>query len=209
MSPRVETARSQAILYSAAFLLSFTPSIVLRLVEMRSGDTPFWLMFVSRILNPLQGFFNIAAFIRPQVISLRRDNPEYSNVTAFFVAIRTLNLDRFSTMRSNSRMRRSSRHLETMPNGPKGTGIKRFLKSTPKSRQRTSANMIPGDQGAVLNILEHVESADAHYDLDPDSQIKEDEKEEVLPPNNNQYSVCLIDAEENLRDTGILDKIDE
>ena len=183
LNPRLETARAQAILYAAAFLLSTTPSIILRLVDIRNGDkqtqesAPFWLMFAARFLYPLQGLFNIIAFLRPQVVALRRrggDHPGYSLVAAFFVALRTLDLDRFTTIRSRN-TRRSSRHLETITTELEVTCTKRFLKLVCKacfqkgSRDRQEERTTPGAAGRQ-NHLQNEESPDPSCELDLDSQ---------------------------------------
>jgi hypothetical protein len=96
------------------------------MVEANIGadEVPFVLVFVSRFLNPLQGLFNLAVFIQPQVRNVHRENPDLSSIKAFLIGIRTLDLDQRTSMRVSRRLRRSSRHLASISvQVPRSSGI--------------------------------------------------------------------------------------
>jgi hypothetical protein len=118
LNSRTKSARTQAILYCGAFLLANAPPYAMRLVveHTRVGEHEtirFASIFLYRFLNPLQGLFNMVAFIWPHVVNVRRDNPDVSYyIKAFIVAIQTLDLDQRTETRNARRMRRRSSRMQ-------------------------------------------------------------------------------------------------
>jgi len=47
----------------------------------------FVIVLLARIFTPLQGFLHVFVFSRPHVASLRRNNPEFSWVKAFWLTL--------------------------------------------------------------------------------------------------------------------------
>ena len=63
-------------------------SLFFRPLRFLKGDN-FVIVLLARILTPLQGFLHVFVFSRPHVASLRRNNPEFSWVKAFWLTICT------------------------------------------------------------------------------------------------------------------------
>jgi len=68
----------QSLLYIGAFVAVWGLSLAARIIQMERKDIPFTLLFLARVLNPLQGLFDMIVYCRPHVLSLRRRHPEYS-----------------------------------------------------------------------------------------------------------------------------------
>lgn len=84
-----ETERNlqmQAILYIAAFLLTYIFSYIHRILYQRNGSSPFVLIMLSRIFRPMQGFLNILIYTRIKVARLR-STTDYSRIKAFFIVV--------------------------------------------------------------------------------------------------------------------------
>jgi hypothetical protein len=76
-------------LYTGAFLITcFFPILGAIISSTKDGreNIPFSIVLLSRIFNPLQGFFNMLVYTRPHVSSLRRSHG-YSRIKAFWVTI--------------------------------------------------------------------------------------------------------------------------
>ena len=53
------------------------------------NDEPFALALLNRVFLPSQGFFLIMVYCRPNVLSLRKNHPEYSPVKAFWLVLKS------------------------------------------------------------------------------------------------------------------------
>jgi len=73
----------QVLLYIGAFLLCYVP-IVMRFKLL---DSTF-MNFLAATFYPLNGFFTILIYTRPNVGHLRRGHPEYSWITAFILVLK-------------------------------------------------------------------------------------------------------------------------
>ncbi len=62
----------KALGYSIAWLLSYGAFIIARLIHLVSGNYLLALVYVIAIFGPLQGFFNLAIYMHPKVISARK-----------------------------------------------------------------------------------------------------------------------------------------
>ena len=167
---RVERARSQAVLYCGAWVLSFIPSIIQRTVEANigAGEVPFVFVFAALFLNPLQGLFNLLVFIQPQVSSVRRENPDISSIKAFLIGIRTLNLDQRMLMRGSRRSRRSSRHLASISvQVPRSSGIINSIKAFIHSRHKNADKDEDCPAEDIPPISQNSSSASNQIPLDP------------------------------------------
>ena len=85
----VETeAIFQALLYAGCFFLTYIFSVAVSMIQMQGKEVPFALLFLARFFLPLQGSFHIVIYTRPHIISLQRNNPEYSWFKAFRVVFK-------------------------------------------------------------------------------------------------------------------------
>ena len=85
---REDEAITQALLYMACFLISFIFPVIARTMEAQGNHIPFWLLILSRVFLPMQGFFVVQVYCRPHAITIRRMNPEFSRVKAFIIAFK-------------------------------------------------------------------------------------------------------------------------
>ena len=83
-----EKAAIHALLYIGTFFICYISTIVVGFVKTSNEEAPFWLGFVMRTLQPLQGFLFIMVYCRPNVLSLRKNNPEYSRLKAFWIVLK-------------------------------------------------------------------------------------------------------------------------
>mmetsp|Transcript_7810 Transcript_7810/g.8599 ORF Transcript_7810/g.8599 Transcript_7810/m.8599 type:complete len:479 (+) Transcript_7810:191-1627(+) len=79
----------QALLFIAAFLGSNLFTYINNIVFQVTGETPYWLAFIARTVNGLQGLFNVLVFTRPHIISLRRKHKSYSWLKAFWTIVKS------------------------------------------------------------------------------------------------------------------------
>jgi hypothetical protein len=85
---REDEAITQALLYMACFLISFIFPVIARTMEAQGIHIPFWLLILSRVFLPMQGFFVVQVYCRPHAITIRRINPEFSRFQAFIIAFK-------------------------------------------------------------------------------------------------------------------------
>lgn len=79
----------QALLCTGCFFLTYIFSVTARMIQMQGKEVSFAVLFLARFFQLLQGFFNIMVYMRPHIVSLRRNNPAYSwfkSVTIVFKA---------------------------------------------------------------------------------------------------------------------------
>jgi hypothetical protein len=89
---RLNEVATQGFLYVGSFYLSYTTFFVLRALEGMGMDAYqeaqyFPILFLSAFLAPLQGFFNVFIFVRPNYCSLRDEFPELSRFWAWKQAL--------------------------------------------------------------------------------------------------------------------------
>jgi hypothetical protein len=65
---------SQALLYSLAFLVTWTPSTIWNIMAYTNG-AGFWIDFLAAFLEPIQGFWNLMIFLRNRPDSVERLKP--------------------------------------------------------------------------------------------------------------------------------------
>jgi len=96
----------QGTLYVVTFFLSYTPAFVIRILEsigFGSSDEAgiFWLLMLNAFLQPLQGFFNMLVFVRPNYIRLKAAG--FSTCGAFRGAVLEPDIPKHTRQRSNNR----------------------------------------------------------------------------------------------------------
>eukprot|EP00979_Chaetoceros_neogracilis_P014875 scaffold4983_cov258-Chaetoceros_neogracile.AAC.6 len=82
----------QALLYTGAFFLCYGPFVIANIliisgVSMSVGTLIFFA-FTYAVFYPLNGLFTILIYTRPDVVNLRRGNPEYSWLRAFVMVLK-------------------------------------------------------------------------------------------------------------------------
>ena len=79
---------SQALLYMGCCFLTYIFPLISRVISLQGKEVPFIILFLARFFLPLQGFFNIIVYTRPHIVSLRRNNPQYSWFKAFVIVFK-------------------------------------------------------------------------------------------------------------------------
>jgi hypothetical protein len=104
---KIKEVATQGFLYVGSFLFCYIPATVLRLIEAFTynydDSSIYWLLLITAITLPLQGFFNMFIYNRSYYVRIRAENPGLT----WLQAIRSALLDSktFSTEeseRSNS-----------------------------------------------------------------------------------------------------------
>lgn len=85
---RVRAVATQAFWYVCCYLITYLPSITLRIMEGQSFDAEdedrlFPLLVIQSITFPCQGFLNLFVYVRPSYLRIRKDFPDASMVWAF------------------------------------------------------------------------------------------------------------------------------
>eukprot|EP00554_Chaetoceros_debilis_P016210 CAMPEP_0194123900 /NCGR_PEP_ID=MMETSP0150-20130528/56459_1 /TAXON_ID=122233 /ORGANISM="Chaetoceros debilis, Strain MM31A-1" /LENGTH=644 /DNA_ID=CAMNT_0038817367 /DNA_START=59 /DNA_END=1993 /DNA_ORIENTATION=+ len=65
-----------AFWYAAAFVITFTFPFIVIISALTGAEAPFALKILSRLLQPLQGLFNMLVYTRPHVRNYRSSHPE-------------------------------------------------------------------------------------------------------------------------------------
>ena len=108
----------QALSYATAIAICHSPALIFFFVgspvmtNNESPSIPAIVMILQAILTPLQGFFNVMIYIRPQICNIRNGNSELTWKEAFFIALNTIDIA--DNRERSRRMRRSSRHSESI-----------------------------------------------------------------------------------------------
>jgi hypothetical protein len=79
----------QALYYVGAFFAAWIFPTIYQLAFVTRSTHPFWLVFISVISIPVQGFFNLLVFVRPKFLRYQKDNPNEFRVFAFFRCLRS------------------------------------------------------------------------------------------------------------------------
>lgn len=92
--PRIKSNEEEvairALLYIASYIVCYSPSAIARfMIFNRNENEPFGIALLTRIMLPLQGLFFVMVYTRPYVLSLRKSNPEYSRIKAFWIVIQS------------------------------------------------------------------------------------------------------------------------
>ena len=92
--PRIKSNEEEAAIRALSYIVSYIvcylpPAIATYMKFNRNEDEPFGIALLTRIMLPLQGFLFIMVYTRPYVLSLRKSNPEYSRIKAFWMVIRS------------------------------------------------------------------------------------------------------------------------
>lgn len=104
---QTQAIATQAFLYVGTFYLSYTPSFFVRAVEGLSfdayqEDAIFPLLALAALLSPLQGFFNVLIFVRPNYIHLRKTFPESSRLWGLYKVLHQPDIQAFANSRLSS-----------------------------------------------------------------------------------------------------------
>ena len=92
ISPRQDNVEGevvvQALFYMGCFFITYIFGLISRIIQVQGSPVPYTLILLGRFFLPLQGFLNIIVYTRPHIVSLRRNNPEYSWFKAFAIVFR-------------------------------------------------------------------------------------------------------------------------
>ncbi|GFH55168.1 hypothetical protein CTEN210_11644 [Chaetoceros tenuissimus] len=79
----------RALAYSLAYLFSYIVPLIISIMKWRGETVGYGITLVSRILFPLQGFFNFLVFIFPRILNARKRNANLSWSRAFVHALKS------------------------------------------------------------------------------------------------------------------------
>ena len=105
---RIQEVRTQGILYVVTFLVAFTPAFVWRAMDAFRSDTNFdendifGLLVLYSLTLPLQGFFNMFVYNRPNYTRVRRINPTWSTFRVMRKACFSSDIPRLTEVVSSS-----------------------------------------------------------------------------------------------------------
>lgn len=92
VSPRQDNVEGevvvQALFYMGCFFITYIFGLISRIIQVQGSPVPYTLILLGRFFYPLQGFLNIIVYTRPHIVSLRRNNPQYSWFKAFAIVFR-------------------------------------------------------------------------------------------------------------------------
>ena len=118
---RVNSVKTRSKYFFAAYLITFLPSLGLRIaITMAAGSVNALVItfaIVEKICLPLQGVFNLGAHFQPQIAAVQRENPNLWYIQAFLSTITKLdteidNRSRAGRRNSSSIARRRSSRLQ-------------------------------------------------------------------------------------------------
>lgn len=79
---KLQEVAFQAFLYVGSFLVCYTPALATRLVETFTYNYDdakiYWLLVITAMTLPLQGFFNMFIYNRPHYVKVREAHPNLS-----------------------------------------------------------------------------------------------------------------------------------
>jgi hypothetical protein len=88
MIQRIKEVSNRAAAYIIGFLFTYLFSFIYRFWQ-PFGHVPFFIIFLSKSLTPLQGFFNVLIYIYPHVVSCRRNHGDYSFLKACWEVVKS------------------------------------------------------------------------------------------------------------------------
>jgi hypothetical protein len=117
---------TQALCYVGAFYASWIFPTIFQLVIVIGHQFPFWLLLLTVLSVPTQGFLNLLVFVRPKFLRYQKDNPNEFYVIAFCRCLRSeITRTNTSTQRTFSGDTVSSQGTrcfnKTMKNNPNST----------------------------------------------------------------------------------------
>ena len=94
---RIQAVAVQAMLYVVCFLVTYSSSVCLKILESQSYDAVdedrlFPLLVLQAIFLPLSGFFNCLIYVRPSYLRAREEFPEESRLWHFRRALHGANV---------------------------------------------------------------------------------------------------------------------
>jgi len=84
MSRKMKDLALQCFFYIGAFFLTYIWSLLYRIIKSSMGNDIFVLALCGNIFFPLQGIMNCGIYLRPDVVKLKRINPDCSYVWAIY-----------------------------------------------------------------------------------------------------------------------------
>ena len=84
---RRRSITNRALAYIIGYLMTYLFSFIYRFWEGYGNEVPFIIIFLTRLLYPLQGFFNVVIYSYPHVLNTRQKFPEYSWFKAFWEVV--------------------------------------------------------------------------------------------------------------------------
>jgi hypothetical protein len=85
---RLKEISNRAAAYILCFFLTYGPSFGYRTLAYLKLKPPFFLMFICKLVFPLQGLFNILAYTYPHVVAFRREHEEYCWVRSLWEVVK-------------------------------------------------------------------------------------------------------------------------
>ena len=127
---RIQAVATQGFLYVAAFLLSYVIAVTLRIFEGLGGTASdegrlYPLLVLQAIFMPMQGFFNLLVYVRPNYLRVRRDFKDETRLWSFRRALHGSDIEPQQT--ASSKLRGSS-IFSSNNNG--GRGRHSFMSNT-------------------------------------------------------------------------------
>ncbi|CAJ1937041.1 unnamed protein product [Cylindrotheca closterium] len=88
---RLQEVALQASMYVGSFLVCYTPALSTRLIETFSYQYDdakiYWLLVITAMTLPLQGFFNMFIYNRPHYVRVRKARPDMPMVKAICCSV--------------------------------------------------------------------------------------------------------------------------
>jgi len=205
-----DEAIAQALLYIAAFIISWIFPMIGRTMELQGKEIPFFVILLARIFTPAQGVFTILVYTRPHVRSIRKNNPEYSWFKAFGIAFKAGG-DNDSVGQAQGGGRRRSNSLRPISAAEKKKKQDRITKDFQRRmaeierRKTVSANYDPAAARAIREAGEQMELEVAAED---ESQ-EQDEDEDIYRASQSKdddIGSCRLSESETWTDGLIFDE---
>ena len=146
---RVKAAESRAILFSAAYIITYAPTLISRILSstLAFQNVPFFFVAAARFFLPLQGVLNMFVHLHPQVKNIQREHPQYWYIRALGTAL--INLDSELDSRRGRGViatRRRSRHLRdtvsALPASPRRSSTRWSMGSFRLQDERMRLSML-------------------------------------------------------------------
>lgn len=188
--------RAQALLYIAAFVFVYLCSFVYRILVQLKGSGPFFLVFIARILNPLQGFFNVLIYTRIRISRLRSTS-NISWLKAFWLIISRPDGEvgssslRTSPRSSATRERRSRQENQSNQTTTRQSGDVNHVNED----EDINDNVDNQDQGIMVSGKPSI-SVDDENSQSHEKVLDSVEKDHEVSEDNG----CIIEDEQNNQD---------
>jgi len=182
----IREVASQGLLYTGTFFLSQISSFVLRVLESMGytysdESSIFPLLVTHALLSPLQGFFNLFVYTRPNYLRVRKAYPNMSVLSALRKACLDTDIPRLSEVSDLTGSRRKSgevprvvsRSHHSMPSRSFTSSLPLVLEG---SREDSSS------MKRAIDLSDEEESVDAHSGNAPSftEQLQTQEKDRSI-----------------------------